>query len=153
MMQARKRASGFTLIEVLMVIVILGMLATVAIVSLRGTREGAKEDTTRRLLEQVANALDTFETHMTRYPTQEEGLKVLLNKDSLDDEEQAKKWRGPYLKKTPKDAWDNELSYELLEEAGGEDKTSNPYKLYSKGKDGDEGTEDDINLDEDEEED
>ena len=91
----------------------------------------------RRTGEEMVRHLESFEMDMGRLPTQEEGLRALVSKGALEDEEQAKKWRGPYLDKTPKDQWGNELVYEPIEGAGGEDEPTKPYKLSSKGKDGD----------------
>jgi len=134
---------GFTLIEVLLVILILGMLASVAIVAFRGTREGAKEDTTKLMLDQIETALETFSSHLNRYPTTEEGLKALRTKPQFEDEEEGKKWRGPYLTRDPKDGWNHDVNYELLE-AGSTEAGGKPYKLWSNGKDGTSGNEDDI---------
>jgi len=125
------------------VILILGMLATVAIVAFSGTRERAKEDTTKLMLDQIETALETFNSHLNRYPTTEEGLKALRTKPQFEDEDEGKKWHGPYLKRDPKDSWNRDISYELLEsgstEAGGK-----AFKLWSNGKDGQSGNEDDI---------
>lgn len=152
MTDAKKTTRGFTLIEVLMVIVILGMLATVAIVSLSGTKDKAKIDTTRQLIAMVENALDIYSTHVGQYPTEEQGLKVLLERPEANAGEggadPSKKWAGPYLKTTPKDAWGNELVYKPTEQAQGADgKKPKPYKLISKGPDGQEDSEDDISTD------
>jgi general secretion pathway protein G len=151
----KKRARGFTLIEVLMVIVIIGLLAGVAVVSYRSTRKGAEIKTTRALLEEVGTALEMFYTDVQRYPTEDQGLAALRTKPDFEDEATGRKWNGPYLKKSPKDAWGNDLVYAPVEDAGqvGEDGVPvKPYNLYSKGPDGQEDTDDDVKLEEDEEE-
>ena len=133
--------AGFTLIEILLVILILAMLAGVAIVTFSGTREGAKIDTTKLMLTEIETSLDIFNSHVNRYPTTDEGLDVLRKKPS--DEEIAEKWRGPYLKKEPKDAWDKSFHYERVESGSGED-LGISYKLWSEGPDKQSETDDDI---------
>lgn len=137
-MKAGANKKGFTLIEVLLVILILGMLASVGIYMLVGTRDRAKIDTTRALVETtLAQALDTYEMHLGELPTSEQGLTALVEKPAFDTEEKGAKWCGPYLKKLPKDAWDRDIHYERSEDG----KT---YKLWSDGPDGTSGSEDDI---------
>ena len=141
-MNARtKGRRGFTLLEVLLVIFILGLLATVGIVAYSGIREGAKIDTTKLKLKEIQTALDTFNLQIGRYPTAEEGLKVLLSKP--EDEKEAEKWRAPYLKEEPKDAWGREYHYEPVE-AGAVEGATKAYKLWSDGPDGQSETDDDI---------
>ena len=135
---------AFTLIEVLLVIVILGLLATVLVFTMGGTEESAKKNTTVLLLKQVGNALDRYKLAVGHYPTEEEGgLQSLVSKPSFQDEKLAEKWTGPYLEKLPKDAWDRDLKYEVVEKTGSDEITV-PYKLISSGPDGEEGTDDDI---------
>jgi len=145
MMSRRSKARrGFTLIEILLVLAIIGMLASVAIVALVGTREGAKKDTTKALVQSVANALDFYNMHIGHYPSEEEGgLQALLTKPAFDSEALAEKWRGPYLKQEPVDSWGNKLNYQL-NQAGTTDAAQQPYRLWSNGADGMDGTEDDI---------
>jgi len=142
----RRRHSGFTLIEILLVLAILLMLATVAIVALSGTREGAKVDTTRLLIQEVENALETYNMHLSRYPSEEEGgLNALLTRPAFDDEKLAERWRGPYLKTEPRDSWARPLHYQVAE-AGTTETTpgAKPIRIWSDGPDGQEGTADDI---------
>ena len=139
-----------------MVIVIIGLLAGVAVVSYRSTRKGAEIKTTRALVRQVEDALERYNLDVKEYPTEDQGLAALLTRPQFDDEAKEKLWNGPYLKKTPKDAWGNELVYQPVEQAAavGEDGAPvKPYKLYSKGPDGQEDSDDDVKLEEDEEED
>ncbi|HOD82656.1 MAG: Type II secretion system protein G precursor [Planctomycetes bacterium ADurb.Bin126] len=146
MIASRTTGRGFTLVEVLLVIVIIAMLAGVAIVAFPGILSGAKEDTTRQKLKAVANVLDTYNLHMGHYPTEEEGgLKALTVKPEVD-EKAAEKWRGPYLTEDPVDAWGNEFVYmPTAPETSGE-KTGPAYTLFSKGPDGQENTEDDVSA-------
>ena len=144
MKSGNRSRRGFTLLEVLLVIAILGMLATVGIVLLTGTREGAKIDITRTLVDVVSNTLETYSMHLEQYPTEEQGgLKALLEKPQFEDEKLAEKWRGPYLKREPLDAWKRPLGYRLEEvNVGGMTRTV--PRIWSNGPDGQEGTDDDI---------
>jgi len=144
-LKAYTTTRGFTLIEVLLVILILGMLAAVFIAVVGPTREGARIDTTRLLVTtRIPEALDRYNMHVGHYPTEEEGgLKALIVKPTFEEEEQASKWRGPYLKQEPKDAWGREIHYELVE-AGTDESIPEGYKVWSDGPDGQSGTEDDI---------
>lgn len=147
MIASRTSGKGFTLVEVLLVIVIIAMLAGVAIVAFPGILSGAKEDTTRQKLKAVAGVLETYNLHMGHYPTEEEGgLKALTVKPTAD-EKAAEKWRGPYLTEDPVDAWGNELVYmPTPPETSGGDTPGPAYTLFSKGQDGQENTEDDVSA-------
>ena len=129
--------SAFTLLEVLMVIVILGVLAALIVPQFSGTRKKAMIDSTRIQIQGLDNDLERFKMDCGRYPTTDEGLDALVHKP--DDEEIADKWAGPYLKKLPKDAWGEDLIYT---QPGQYNEDS--YDLSSKGPDRQEGTEDDI---------
>ncbi len=140
-----KARRGFTLIEILLVLAIIGMLAGVAIVSLVGTREGAKIDSTKAMLSSIETALETYNMHVSHYPSEEEGnLTALRVKPTFENEQIGEMWRGPYLKKEPRDAWGNVINYEL-NVAGTDEAQAQPYRLWSNGPDGVDGTEDDIN--------
>lgn len=119
--------------------------------SVSGAREKAKIETTRQLIANVENALDMYATHIGQYPTEEQGLKALLERPDFDigegGDDPSKKWAGPYLKAIPKDAWGNELVYQPSSDMlGGE--VPKPYKVFSNGPDGQEDTEDDITNEE-----
>ena len=138
-----RRAVGFTLIEVLLVIVIIGMLATVLVVTIGGQSEGAKVDTTELAIKKLNNELGKFYMNCNRYPTDADGgLKALLTRPT--DEKITEKWRGPYLTTEGElnDSWGNPFNYELAE--AGASVNGKPYKLTSNGADGQAGTEDDL---------
>jgi general secretion pathway protein G len=140
----RSHAGGFTLIEILLVLAILLMLATVAIVAVGGIREGARVDTTKVLVQEVENALDTYSMQIGHYPTEEEGgLKALIEKPNFSDEKLAEKWRGPYIKTEARDSWNNALNYQVVTGSASEN-GGKGYKLWSNGPDGQDGTDDDI---------
>ena len=135
-LQRRMNRSGFTLIEVLLVIVIILMLAGALVDFLLPQQEGAEKNTTKLLLQNVETALDTYWLNMGRYPTTEQGLTALMSKPTFENERLGDKWNGPYLKPGTKleDSWGNQIRYELAETT---DDTSNTsaarYKLYSVG--------------------
>ncbi|WP_320046864.1 type II secretion system major pseudopilin GspG [uncultured Ilyobacter sp.] len=135
---ARRRA--FTLLEVLMVVVIIGILAALVVPNLFGTLEGARIDTAQSTITSGFNgALDLYRLHMGHYPTSDEGLTALVEKP--DDDEEAELWRGPYLKQGTKlaDPWNNPFIYESPGEYNEE-----TYDLSSAGPNGQEGDDDDI---------
>ena len=144
------RAAGFTLIEILLVIVIIMLLAGALVVFLLPQQEGAEKNTTRILLSQVSQALDTYRLNVGHYPTEDEGgLKALMEKPSFENERTGEKWQGPYLKPGTQlaDPWGQELKYEVVDRALATDnKSMMPYRLYSAGPDGQPDTEDDISL-------
>lgn len=153
---ARRASGGFTLIEVLLVIVILMMLATALVVYVLPQQKSARQNTTRLLLQQIQNALDTYNLNIGHYPTEDEGgLTALMVKPSFENERLGEKWQGPYLKPGTRleDAWNNSLVYEpadsdTLSLDGDSSGTVSklPYKLYSMGEDGQAETDDDISL-------
>ena len=137
---SRRRRTGFTLIEVLLVIGILVVLGTVSVVVYSRVREGANKDMAGIMVNDTAQAVEMFYAHMNRYPG-EDGLKELLEKPS--DEKEAKKWRGPYIERIPVDPWGGELKYEKIEVTD-DQTTAKPYHIWSTGPDKEDGTDDDI---------
>lgn len=137
--QTRRRtaARAFTLLEVLIVILILGILAAAIAPQFMGTAEKAKKDITRSQIDSLKSQLNLFRTHCGRYPTTDEGLAALVVQP--DDEALEGKWAGPYLDKTPKDAWGHDLIYES---PGTYNEDS--YDLSSAGPNGTPGDDDDI---------
>lgn len=138
----RKRAPrrrGFTLFEVLMVIVILGVLAAVIVPQFVGVGQKANIDLANTQIKTgLATPLDLFKLHTGRYPSSDEGLRVLYERPS--DENIAQKWAGPYVKDPNiKDPWSRDLIYV----SPGQINTTG-YDLSSAGPDGQPGTEDDI---------
>lgn len=139
-----KARRGFTLIEILLVLAIIGMLAGVTIFAIGGIGKRARVDTSKATLETVSNALDTYQLHVGHYPTEEEGnLTALRVKPAFESEQMGEKWSGPYLKRQPMDAWNNVLNYERTM-AGTDEEGARPYRLWSNGPDGMSETEDDI---------
>ncbi len=134
------RRRAFTLLEVLMVVVIIGILAALIVPNLIGTLKGVEEDTTRVMIESgLKTPLNLYRMHMGHFPTSDEGLAALV--EAPDDDELAEKWRGPYVEDGSKlkDAWGNEFIYESPGQYN-EDR----YDLSSPGPNGQEGDDDDI---------
>lgn len=116
---------GFTLLELLVVMVIIGMLA--GFVAPRYFSQVGKSEirTAQAQLESLKRALDQYRLDVGRYPTTEQGLNALVLRPSGD-----KKWTGPYLEKAvPPDPWGNPYNYKAPGEHG-------EFDLISHGKDG-----------------
>lgn len=110
----RNRKRAFTLLEVLMVVVIIGLLAAFVAPNFFSAGDKAKKDLASAAVKSGLNgALDLYKAHVGTYPPSDEGgLKLLLEPPS--NEELAKKWSGPYLKSAEdlKDPWGHEWKYE-----------------------------------------
>ena len=120
------KKAGFTLVELLVVIIIIALLSSLVAPKFFGKLDNAKIKTTAAQLNMLSSALDTFRLDVGRYPTSEEGLKSLWVKEST-----IKEWNGPYLpKKVETDAWKNPYQYKLP------GKNKEDYDLYSLGADG-----------------
>lgn len=125
-----KGQAGFTLMELLLVLVIVGLLAAVVGPTLYQRITPAKETAARMQIENFAAGLDNFLVDIGRYPATQEGLKALRAKPDGSE-----KWNGPYLKKEiPNDPWDNAYVYRSPGRSGG-------YEIVSFGADGREGGE------------
>lgn len=124
------RQQGFTLIEVMIVVAILGILATLVVVSVGGKQDQALVTATKSDLQAIKTALDLYKLDNYRYPTTEQGLEALVIRP-----DNARNWPdGGYLHKVPVDKWDNPYIY-ISPGANG------PFDLYSMGADGAEGGE------------
>jgi general secretion pathway protein G len=125
-MPGRRRQAGFTLIEIMVVMVIIGLLMALVGPNLIGRSEKAKSQAAAMQIERLGTVLDTFRLDVGRYPTTQEGLQVLVQRPMGVD-----RWDGPYINKgVPKDPWDRPYIYRSPGEAG------RPYDLYSLGADG-----------------
>ena len=90
----QKRSEGFTLLEIMVVVIIIGVLAATIIPQFMGTTHDAKVSAAKGDVAQLESAMERFNLHMDRYPTMDEGLNVLVEAPAGED----KKWRGPYIK-------------------------------------------------------
>ena len=124
------RGYGFTLMELLIVLVIVGLMAALVGPALYQRINPAKETAARTQIQGFTTALDSFFIDVGRYPTTPEGLNALRVKP-----EGATKWNGPYLKKeVPRDPWGTAYVYRSPGRSGG-------YEILSLGADGREGGE------------
>ena len=137
----KRQNKAFTLIELLLVVVILAVLAAVVVPKFTGRSEEARVSAAKTDVSSIELALDTYEIHVGKYPTTNDGLDALI-----DEPSNVTGWKGPYLKRgVPKDPWGNEYNYN---QPGQHNEYG--YDLSSNGPDGNEGTDDDIiNWDDD----
>jgi len=134
------KKSGFTLVEIMLVVIIIGILVAMTVPNLAGRGEQARMSAARADIEvNLSTALDLYELDNGRYPTTEQGLRALLIEPTTTPT--PLNWSGPYLKKKkiPKDPWTNDYSYVCPGVNNTED-----YDLSSYGSDGAEGGGDDI---------
>ena len=142
MRKRRCNERGFTLIELMVVIVILGILAGLIVPRIMGRPDEARRAKARIQLESLETALKLYKLDNGNYPTTEQGLQALVEAPAVGA--LAKNWRqGGYLEKgkVPKDPWDNDFVY-ISPGAHGD------YDLSSRGADGEpdgEGKNKDIN--------
>lgn len=124
-----RATAGFTLVEVMLVVVILAIMASVAMVATRGKTQKASIAATRTSISAVSTALDNFEVDNGVYPN---SLRELMSDTGHAT------WDGPYLKGSalPSDAWGRELQYSKT--------SSGDYQVLSMGPDGVKGGSDDL---------
>lgn len=131
----RRRASAFTLVEMLLVLVILAVLAAIVIPKFSGRSQQAKETAAKSQISAIEMALDSFEVDTGFYPPGSAGLTALVEQPN-----NAQNWKGPYLKKgIPLDPWGNSYIYAYPGR-----NNAKGYDLSSMGPDGQAGGDDDI---------
>ncbi len=134
-----KREHGFTLIELMLVVMIIATLAALVVPKFTGRAEQAKSAAARSDINvNIPTALDLYELDNGFYPSTEQGLAALREQPATSPV--PAKWNGPYLKRKPLDPWGNPYHYES---PGTHNRDS--YDLYSLGKDSAEGGKDDVN--------
>lgn len=127
----RRAQRGFTLIEIMVVVAIIGILALIIVPNVVGKDDQARVTSTKASLSAVANALELYKLDNYTYPSTESGLDALVTRSPdarvFPD--------GGYLKKLPVDSWDNPIQYVSPGSNG------KPFDLYSLGADNAEGGE------------
>ncbi|OGW74902.1 MAG: type II secretion system protein GspG [Omnitrophica bacterium RBG_13_46_9] len=124
---------GFTLIELMLVVIIIGALVAMVMPRFAGRGEQARAAAAKAdIMANISTALKLYELDNGNFPSSDEGLNALLNKPSS-----ANNWNGPYLEKKPVDPWGREYEYK----SPGDHRLAD-YDLYSLGKDGIESDDD-----------
>jgi len=126
------KQSGFSLLEVMVVLVIIGMIMSIVAPNIMGQQEEAAIDKAHLDIQQIEDALSLYKLKNKAYPTTEQGLEALVTKPSGDPT--PKNWRQ-YLNKTPMDPWENPYKY-LSPGSHGD------FDIYSFGPDGVQGDDD-----------
>lgn len=121
----RPARHGFSLVEVMVVLVIVGLLAGMVAIGTRGYLARAKQGTARAEIATIGEALETYYLAHDRYPTHEEGLDVLTTT--------SERWPEPLLRSAPIDPWGRPYQYNTPGRDG------QPYEVLSLGADGRDG--------------
>jgi general secretion pathway protein G len=127
-----KKNAAFTLVEIMVVVVIIGILAATILPYVMGTPGEAKVSAAKADVAAIDSALEQFYIHMDRFPTADEGLKALVDAPAGADA----KWTGPYIKQLRNDPWGNPYQYIF---PGTHHPTS--FDVWSRGADGADGGE------------
>ncbi len=136
LLQKRKRQSGFTLMELLVVLAILGLLMALVGPNVMRQLGGAKTKTAGIQIKDLEQALEMYKLDVGRYPSSQEGLEALTRKPS-----NATGWNGPYLKSdVPMDPWNREYHYQYP----GERAEVDIYTYGANGSPGGEGEDTDV---------
>lgn len=125
----RLRAGGFTLIEIMVVVVIIGLLATMVAVNVIPNVDTAAINKARQDIRTLENAVNLFRVDHFRYPTEEEGLQVLTGRAAAGGDAQSKQ----YINRLPNDPWDRAYLYANPSDHGQQ------FDVYTLGADGEEG--------------
>lgn len=130
------KRKAFTLVELMLVVIIIGVLVSMVVPRMSGRSEEARKSVAKADVDlNIATALKLYDIDNGRFPTTEEGLAALMAAPSS-----AKNWKGPYLEKKPLDPWGNEYQYR----SPGTHRTTD-YDLFSLGHDGVESDDDVVN--------
>ncbi|MBA4801706.1 MAG: type II secretion system major pseudopilin GspG [Euryhalocaulis sp.] len=124
----RDGEAGFTLTELMVVIFIIGLLATVVLINVLPSSDQARVEKARADIRLLEQALELYRMDMLVYPSTEQGLEALV--EVPDGVERAANYReGGYIRRLPNDPWDSPYQYVFPGEHG-------PYDLYTTGADG-----------------
>ena len=136
----RNSEQGFTFIEIMVVVIILGVLAAIVLPKFTGRTKEARVNAAQSQLGVFSTALDAYELDNGMYPTSEQGLKALMEQATTPPV--PKRWKGPYLQKqVTADPWSGQYVYKCPGE-----RNPRSYDLLSFGPDEREGGDDDIGV-------
>lgn len=128
----RRRQSGFTLIEIMVVVVILAILGTFAVTNIIDNPDKARVTKAQHDIRTIESALEMYKLDNYTYPSSEQGLRSLVDRPTGAPE--PRNWKaGGYLKKLPKDPWGNDYIYMGPQDTGGR------VQIVSLGADGQTG--------------
>ena len=129
----RRRDAGLSLIEIMVVMVIIGLLATIIVINVLPTQNRAMLEKARADVGQLENAVEMYRLTMNRYPTTDEGLDALVV--APDDAREARSFpEGGFINRLPEDPWGNDYQYLYPGEHG-------RFDVWSWGADGRQGGE------------
>lgn len=131
----KRSQAGFTLIEIMVVVVILGLLGTLVVQAVGDRPDQAREVKVSNDIGSLESALKLYKLDNFTFPTQAQGLNALVENPS-----DSKKWRGPYIERLPEDPWGNAYQYRFPSTKG------RKFDIYSYSADGAEGGTD-VNAD------
>ncbi len=137
-MKKMRKQTGFTLLEVMVVVVILGILASFVVPNLLGNKEKADQQKAVTDIVALENALDMYKLDNSVYPTTDQGLEALVTKPTNPESRNYRE--GGYIKRLPKDPWGNDYQYLSPGDKG----TIDVFTLGADGQEGGEGTGADI---------
>ena len=123
----RNATAGFTLVELMVVIVIIGLLATIVVVNVLPSQDRAMTQKAKADLAVMEQAVEMYRLSMMTYPSSGEGLQALVVPPATTDASRYQS--GGYIKKLPKDPWGRDYKYELPGKNG-------PFDIYTLGADG-----------------
>tara|TARA_B100000767_G_scaffold139947_1_gene132244 strand:+ start:48 stop:485 length:438 start_codon:yes stop_codon:yes gene_type:complete len=130
------KALGFTLLEVMIVLVIIGIIASMVVPNLMGSQDTAREQKAVIDIGSLETALGMYRSQNYNYPTTEQGLEALVSQ--TDVEPLPRRFpEGGYIRRLPQDPWGND--YQLLNPG-----ENGKIDIFSMGPDGEQGTDDDI---------
>ncbi|OFC71646.1 type II secretion system protein GspG [Alteromonas confluentis] len=135
-MRKMRRHAGFTLIEVMIVLVIIGIIASMVLPNVIGNQEIAQKKKAAVDIQQLEGAIAMYKMQANRYPSTEQGLEALVEAPTI--EPIPKNYpKGGIIQRLPEDPWGNPYQFMSPGEMG-------EYDIYSNGPDGEPGTDDDI---------